>query len=706
MSRERHEPHPGSGEGGGVPLRPEGGQCQGGTGESPEVPEWAPGNGGAMAGRRLSTVAPSLSADFSEELRSARRRVNVLEEANRAIQESVDRITRLSVFSGQLDRSLTITDVGDLLFEELQTILPAEVMLLALVDPAEHSFRPFRVAPPAAAPAAQREMEAQIASGMFGWAVGLRRPTMVAAAQAGSTLILVPLATVRRTVGMLQVATHLPADRVEQRHLTLAAVLARQAAECIDNLWLAEDIRREHEARQRGAEDAAKRRLADLGLLVETANSLSATLEQEEALRFLVEATCRHLEVATVALSILEPDGRLKSVASVGVRGECLSASGMPACDGCPLEGVVRQREALVIPRVAEDPGAKGCALMQAGNVASFLGVPLVARDRVIGVLSVMTDIPREFRAEESALLTGLAAQGGIAIENARLFTDVQDRVRQQQQALARLVQTAHLASVGLLAGGVAHAINNPLCIISNHLQLLRLRREPLPPGVETALASIEASVGRIAGSIDTLLEYAQVRPGERKPTDFTEVVRRILVLLHYHPLCRRMSIVTDLESDLPAVNLDRAAWEQLILELVTNAREAMGEGGRVRICTRRLVAIPGMVSPDPGLEWVEMAIEDDGCGISSEDLPRVFDPFFSTKASSRGMGLGLKICRDIVEEHGGRLFVESDDRQGTRVVIHLPCATSQCNTEVPASAPESEGRRQGTDRRDAQSRA
>jgi signal transduction histidine kinase len=143
-----------------------------------------------------------------------------------------------------------------------------------------------------------------------------------------------------------------------------------------------------------------------------------------------------------------------------------------------------------------------------------------------------------------------------------------------------------------------------------------------------------------------------------------------------------------------------------VILELVTNAREAMGEGGRVRICTRRLVAISGMVSPDPGLEWVEMAIEDDGCGISSEDLPRVFDPFFSTKASSRGMGLGLKICRDIVEEHGGRLFVESDDRQGTRVVIHLPCATSQCNTEVPASAPESEGRRQGTDRGTAQSRA
>ena len=690
MSLEWRETHPGNGEGGGVPPRPESGQCRSGTGGSADRPDWVSGNGGVMAGHRLSTATPILSADFSEELRSARRRVNVLEEANRAIQESVDRITRLSVFSGQLDRSLTITDVGDLLFEELQKILPAEVMLLALVDPVEQSFRPFRVAPAAEAPAAQREMEAQIASGMFGWAVGLRRPTMVAAARAGSNLILVPLATARRTVGMLQVATHLPVDRVEQQHLTLAAVLARQAAECIDNLWLADDIRQEHEAREQEAEAAAARRMADLGLLVETANTLSATLEQDEALRFLVEATCRHLEVASVDISIMEPGGRLKSVASVGVRGACLPASRIQECDGCPLEWVVRRREPLRIPRVAEDPRAKGCALVQTGKVASFLGVPLVARDRVIGVLSGMTDIPREFSAEESALLTGLAAQGGIAIENARLFTDVQDRVRQQQQALARLMQSAHLASVGLLAGGVAHDINNPLCIISNHLQLLRLRRESLPPGVETALAAIEVSVGRIAGSIDALLEYAQVRPGERKPTDFTEVVRRILVLLHYHPLCRRMSIVTDLESDLPAVNLDRTAWEQLILELVTNAREAMLEGGRVRISTRRLVAIPGMVSPDPALEWVEMTIEDDGCGISAENLPRVFDPFFSTKPSSRGMGLGLKICRDIVEEHGGRLSLESGDRQGTRVVIHLPCAASQSNTDLPASAPES----------------
>jgi signal transduction histidine kinase len=240
--------------------------------------------------------------------------------------------------------------------------------------------------------------------------------------------------------------------------------------------------------------------------------------------------------------------------------------------------------------------------------------------------------------------------------------------MEQQQQALARLVQSAHLASVGLLAGGVAHDINNPLCIISNHLQLLRLRKSETPIEVEEALGSIETSVRRIAGSIEALLEYARVQPGERQPTDLNEAMRRILVLLQYHPLCRRLSVVTDLETALPMVDLDRPAWEQVMLELVTNAREAMADGGRVRIATRRVLP-EGEPSASP---WIEVTVEDDGPGIPPEEVARVFDPFFTTRTTKRGMGIGLKICRDIVHEHGGRMRVESESQAGTRVVILL----------------------------------
>jgi two-component system, NtrC family, sensor kinase len=246
--------------------------------------------------------------------------------------------------------------------------------------------------------------------------------------------------------------------------------------------------------------------------------------------------------------------------------------------------------------------------------------------------------------------------------------------MEQQQQALARLVQSAHLASVGLLAGGGAHDINNPLCIISNHLQLLRLRKNENSIEMEEALGSIEASVRRIAGSIEALLEYARVQPGERQPTDLNEAMRRILVLLQYHPLCRRLSVVTDLEAGIPIIDLDRAAWEQVMLELVTNAREAMAErGGRVRITTRRVVP-----EGEPASPWIEVMVEDDGTGIPPGEAARVFDPFFTTRETKRGMGIGLKICRDIVREHGGQMRVESGSQAGTRVVILLPVSRAE----------------------------
>ena len=670
---------------GGEPIRasrqPDAGRGRDGepTSGSGRVRNGRPDGGQGGSNGRMSSVVPTLSAEFSDELRAARRRVAVLEEANRAIQESMDRITRLSSFSEGLDRSVSIDDVAELLFEEVRGILPLEGMLLAVVDADGQEFHALKTDPPAGAPIAHQEFNAQLAAGMFGWAMGLRRPTMVSAIHLGANLILVPLATARRAVGMLMVGTSLAADAVEQQHLTLAAVVARQAAECIHNLWLAEDIRRQNEAGRLAAEAAIARRVADLGLLVETASTLSVTLERDAALRFLVEATCRHLGVRTVAISLRGAGGRLTTAYSTGVAGGCVSEPDCAAGEACPLEYVARERAALVIPQVAVDPRATMCGLLQPAGDGSFLGVPLVARDRAIGVLSVMTDRPREFSTEEVALILGLAAQGASAIENVRLFTDVQGQMEQQQRALARLVQSAHLASVGLLAGGVAHDINNPLCIISNHLQLLRLRREPIPPDVDAALGSIETSVRRIAGSIDALLEYARVRPGERQRTDLNEAMRRILLLLQYHPLCRRVSVVMDLQADLPAVALDRAAWEQVILELVTNAREAMSEGGRVLICTRLLGSRPERPGIQPGggahgeIPWVEIAVQDEGPGIAAEELSRVFDPFFTTKAAKRGMGIGLKICRDIVGEHGGSLRVERGTPTGTRVAIEMP---------------------------------
>ena len=646
---------------------------------------------------RAGTAMPMLSPDFLHELDAARRRVSVLEEANQAIHDSLHRIGRLSAFSEGLDRSASLADVSDLLFEEIKGILPAKILMLALVEAAGREFRSYRVSPSEAAAVAEEELKAQVASGMFGWAVDLRRPTMVSAARMGANLILVPLATARRTVGMLMVATMLSAESVQQQHLTLAAVVSRQAAECIDNLGLAEEIRRQHEAMQDAAATSLARRVADLGLLVETARTISGPLDRDAVLRLLVEETSRHLGVRMVSISLLEEDGRLPFSAGYGLTAESRESADIHGKIGELVGRVAARCEPLVVRDVWADPPPGCCEVTRTEGLASYLGVPLVARDRVVGVLSVMGEGQREFTADEVALLTGLAAQGAMAIENARLFEDVQRRMEEQRRAMARLVQSARMASVGLLAGGVAHDINNPLCIISNHLQLLRLQGGRLAPEVEAIVGPIEMSVQRIAASVETLLEYAKVRPGERQPTDLNDAIRRMQLLLQYHPLCRHMHVITESATGLPPVDLDRGAWDQVLLELLTNAREATSEGGSVRITTRLLgtgdmaeqaaaasgdqgsagppdqsttPAGPASASSPP---WVEVVVADDGPGIPAEDLIRVFDPYFTTKGPERSLGLGLGICRDIVGEHGGRLRVESDGRSGTRVVIELP---------------------------------
>lgn len=610
-------------------------------------------------------LAPGLSQAFGQELLSARQRVAVLEEANRSVQDSLDRITRLSAFSEGLDHSAGLDDVSALLFEEVHAILPVDALLMDLVDREGREFHPAYTSPDPRAAEARAALEAQVASGVFGWVVGIRRPTTVPLTSQADSLLLVPLVTSRQTVGMLTILTPLDSNGVEHRHITLLSVIARQAADYIDNLWLRDDIRRQHEALQATSEAAAARRLRDLGLLVEIAGHFSGSPDRRAALQFLVDATCRHLSVGTVAIFLLQPDGDLAVAASIGLSEAVRMAGRLSDPDALPVRRILITRAPVVL---AAGSAEEGFAPLWAAGIRAFLGVPLSLQGRPIGALCALSRETRQFSTEEAALLTGLAAQGALALENARLFAEVRGRIEKQQRTLRRIVNSARMASVGMLAGGVAHDINNPLCIISNHLQLLRLRPEQLSPEMRSALTGIEGSVARIAASIQTLLDYAKGQAAAAGGTDVNETVERLLLLIQYHPLCRYMRVETELAAGLPRVDLNRATLEQVLLEILTNAREAMPETGRVRIRSACQPARGGR-----GMGTVELTVEDDGPGIPPEELPRIYDPFFTTKESDRAMGMGFWICREVVAGQGGEILVESDGRTGTRVTLRLP---------------------------------
>jgi GAF domain-containing protein len=418
-----------------------------------------------------------VSPDFLRELDNARRRLDVLEEANRAIQGLVDRIGCLSAYSEGLERCGSPEEVADLLLEEAQSIVPSEMLLLALQANGDGGFQPFRlVGPPASAPTLRQEFEAQHAAGMVRWTMEAHRPAMVAAHHLGGHLVLVPLVTSRRPVGLLLLGSTLPAEVIAQEQLTLMAVAARQAAERFENLHLAAVLRQQNLALQAAAEAAQAHRIADLGLLVEAARTVSGPLDPESILQVLTEETCRHLNVRVVSIALVDGEGRLRIAASTGLPPECLDCLDVPGGNGGLPAWVADHCTPLAVPDVWGDARYHCCAVGREAGLRSFLGVPMVARQRPIGVLSVMTDAARAFSPEEVAMLSGLAAQGALAIENARLHGQALRRTEE----LGALLRASRSVMADLGLGEILRRIVEEAARIAGtpHVKLLLLDRE------------------------------------------------------------------------------------------------------------------------------------------------------------------------------------------------------------------------------------
>jgi PAS domain S-box-containing protein len=219
---------------------------------------------------------------------------------------------------------------------------------------------------------------------------------------------------------------------------------------------------------------------------------------------------------------------------------------------------------------------------------------------------------------------------------------------------------TERLASIGKLAAGVAHEINNPLGGILNCLY--NLRKGTLSAARQAEyLASMEDGLRRVQKIVRQLLEFSQQPQLELAATDINDVIERVLVLTHPAMHANRIVLSKHLQSDLPAVMADRHMIEQVVTNLLLNAAQAIKGGGDIVIRTRRTD------------EECLIDVQDTGCGIPSHLLTRIFDPFFTTKGTGEGTGLGLSVSLGIVERHGGRIVVESEVGKGTTFTVGLP---------------------------------
>jgi signal transduction histidine kinase len=238
-------------------------------------------------------------------------------------------------------------------------------------------------------------------------------------------------------------------------------------------------------------------------------------------------------------------------------------------------------------------------------------------------------------------------------------ITDITER-----KAIERVSRQAErLAAVGRLAAGVAHEVNNPLGIMTSRIELMLMDAgaNGLPAETIEDLRVIRRNAIRVADLARNLLSLAREGPHERHAVDLNEVVRNVLLLVNADFGRAGLRVVEELAPALPPLLGHGNALEQVVLNLLTNAAEAMPEGGEIRITTG---AAEGRL---------QLAVADTGRGIPPGDLSRVFDPFFTTKAT--GTGLGLSVSYGIVQDHGGTIDVESTPGRGTRFVLTFPRA-------------------------------
>lgn len=246
---------------------------------------------------------------------------------------------------------------------------------------------------------------------------------------------------------------------------------------------------------------------------------------------------------------------------------------------------------------------------------------------------------------------------------------DMTDRV-----ALSQEVQQAEkLAVVGQLAAGIAHQIGTPLNVISGSAEYLMMEwgaEKPRPQELEIIIAQTD----RITKLIQQLLNFARPARMELRPLDLSELLREVLGLTEHQIAKGQIHVETDLQVSLPPIVGDANQLEQALLNIVINAWHAMPGGGRLTLRTRPVpVGERHHRVGRPTTSGVEVIIADTGTGIAPEHMPRIFDPFFSTKGVGKGTGLGLAISRRIVEDHHGSIDVASEVGQGTTFTIWLP---------------------------------
>ena len=280
--------------------------------------------------------------------------------------------------------------------------------------------------------------------------------------------------------------------------------------------------------------------------------------------------------------------------------------------------------------------------------------------------------------------LSGLRANGEefpmeasisqVEVHGRKLFTVILRDITEKRLAEAQLLRAQRLESVGTLAGGLAHDLNNILAPIMVSVRLLERKLANDPEGLE-CVALLGSLTERAANIVRQVLSFARGIEGDRVPTPVKHIIREVCEILR-ETLPRNIRLRQEVPSDLWLAHIDATQIHQVLMNLAVNARDAMTGGGALTFTARNVTLDPNRapIQPEarPG-HYLSIAVADTGTGIAAEHMDRIFDPFFTTKPQGEGTGLGLSTSLGIIRGHGGFIDVDSETGKGTRFTIYLP---------------------------------
>jgi len=427
--------------------------------------------------------------------------------------------------------------------------------------------------------------------------------------------------------------------------------------------------------------------LSELMSLFEVSRIIAATTGFDQLLAKIIDSALEITKAKNGSLLLLdESTNHLKIKVARGLSEEIINSTSILVGEG--ISGTVaKERKALTgsieeFAKLHKDPSQRHESKIS--SEPTFVSIPLESQNRILGVINISDKLSGEsFTEREQTLLSILAGQAAVAIENAKLYgelhekiLDLKETVEMLNQAQTQLIQSEKLAALGRFSSGIAHEVKNPLAIILGGIEFLENRLVNVDEDCRTALTKMKESTLRANNILLNLLKFA--RPSELKIERIKpeELISDTINLFKYRAPVRGINILSEFTDNSLILEVDKNQIQQVLFNLFSNATDAMPGGGEIRIRAYKsqkpeeflMGTIPAAV----------LEFRDTGEGISPENLKRLFEPFFTTKRDRKGTGLGLSMSKKIVDNHKGKMFIESELGKGTTIKILLPLAQQE----------------------------